>query len=176
MVASDLRTPFPEGLIEALTADTWEHIYRDERDLSEMPNRRDLERALMDGDLDSGIPELGDRLYRVVTTDYPFHIWRRVTEIYPLGIPWYLVPSTPHDNIVTALCDEQLRLSVRRALILASMVKIHMLWQKMQVFEPGLKHPLVPIIAEWFKLDAPDARIRPLYSRLWRRLTSIRMK
>ena len=167
MVASDLRKPFPEGLIEALTTDTWKHIYRDERDFSEMPNRRDLERALLDGDLDAGIPELGDRLYRVVTTDYPIYLWRRVTEIYPLEIPWHLIPSTPtHNNIVTALCDEQQRLSVRRALILASMVKIHVLWQEMQVFEPSLKHPLVPIIAEWFKLDAPDARVRPLYSRL----------
>lgn len=176
-VVSDLGKPFPEGVIEGLAANTWKHIYRDERDFFEMPNRGNLERALLDGDLDAGIPELADRFYKVTTTDYPIYLWRRLLERCPLGIPQYLIHGVlPHDNIVTALRDERLRLPVRRALILASIVKIHFLWQEMHVLEPSLQHPLVPIIVEWFKLDAPDARVHTLYSRLWRRLISIRMK
>ncbi len=176
-VVSDLGKPFPEGVVEGLAANTWKHIYRDERDFSEMPNRGKLVRALMDGDLDAGIPELADRFDRVTTTDYPIYLWIRLLKRCPLGIPEHLIHSAhPHNNIVTAMSDEQLRLPVRRALILASIVKIHFLWQEMHVLDPSLQHPLVPIIAEWFKLDAPDARIQPLYYRLWRRLTSMRMK
>ena len=171
MATSDLGTPFPEGVLEALATDTWTHIYRDERDSSEMPKRGDLENALLDGDLDAGIPELGERLYEVVNVNCPIYLWRYVAERHSIQIPDYLIPvSGSHNNVVSAIADEALTLEAKRALILASIVKIHGLWHEMLIYDPHLKHPLAQLIAKWFKLNAPHARERPLYYRLWQRL------
>ena len=171
MAASDLGTPFPEGVLEALATDTWKYIYRDERKSSEMPTRGCLEGALVNGELDDSISELAERLCTVVKADCPIYLWRHVVERHPIQIPDYLIPvSGPHNNIVSTIADEALTLEARRALILASIVKIHGLWHEMLIYNPRLKHPLAPLVTQWFKLNAPHARERPLYYRLWQRL------
>ena len=162
MAEFDNRPLFSEEVLQDLSKATWAHTYCDGQESPPMPMRGDLERALMSGDLDDGIPELSKRLYNVVVkNDCPAYYWRYVEERHPIQIPDHLISDCgTHNNIVSAIDDPDLRIEARQALILACMVKIHALWQEMLIYNPDFKHPLEPLIAEWFKHVAPDAKVR----------------
>ena len=163
MAESNMEMPLPDEEFRELAEGTWAHIYSADQVCPKMPTRSDLEGALVRGDLDDGIPELSKRLYKVVVrNDCPPYLQRYVAERHPLEIPDHLTAAvgTTHDNIISAIDAVNLQIEVRRELILAFMANSHALWQEMLIYNTDLKHPLEPLIAAWFKLTAPYARVR----------------
>ena len=140
-----------KGVFEELAAATWRHIYGDDQSPPAMPTRSEVEEALKDGDLDDGVPELGERLQVVGNVECPIDVLEAIADKYPLAIPLPLVMLSPHINAIAAIADEDTHIMNRRTLILLFMDTIHGLWQEMRQYKPDLKHPVAPLIEHWLK-------------------------
>lgn len=152
MATSTSETSLSQDVFEELAAATWRHIYGDDQSPPEMPTRSDIEEALKDGDLDGGISELNNRLLAIGNTKCEQEILNAVAAKYSLAIPPALVMLSPHQNLILAIADEDTHIMNRRALILLFMDSIHGFWQEMRKHDSDLKHPIAPLIEEWFKL------------------------
>ena len=117
-----------------------------------MPTRSEVEEALKDGDLDEGMPEVSKRLEAIGNVKCDEDVLNDIANKYPLSIPIPLVMLSPHQNLIVAIADEDTHIMNRRTLVLLFMDTIHGLWEEMHQYEPDLKYPISPLIAEWFKI------------------------
>ena len=152
MTMSTSETSLSQDVFEELAAATWRHIYGDDQSPPEMPTRSDIEESFKDGYLDGGISELNNRLMAIGTVQCDGKTLNAVVDKYPLDIPPALVMLSPHQNLILAITDEDTHILNRRALTLLFMDNIHGFWQEMRKHDSDLKHPIAPLIEEWFKL------------------------
>ena len=156
---------FPQSLFDELAERVYiERLEGEKEDMPALPSVVEFQRALIDGDLNAGLAELQARMHEVADVRHlrmarglflmtvgagkfiPLDMTELIAEIDrdPTLLQFDLAPSWPQSLRKTVTFSIALGLGL-----------FHAEWEAKRKRIPGLKHPLVPLIAEWFKRPSP---------------------
>ena len=148
-----------EDLFREFAEATWRLRIKqsDNEEMPELPDIDALRVAIIEGDLDEGMPEFNERVAIVEdacdaaeiagTDDVHIRMDGR-NNLYVVAhgektqLPWYLIDRTEKVIIAYGLEDR------------------HRAWAAADERAPGIKHPIAPLIEQWFKLPLRIAQSR----------------
>ena len=139
---------FTEALFQELAASTWRQRIRqsDDENMPDLPDLNSFQVALMNGELDDGMQEFSDRLSAIKdlpdTDEFRDEVHIRVEG----GNELYVV-SRGHKTRLDPSFIER----TDHVLIAYSLDACHEFWDKAKEIDPGIKHPIAPLIEQWFK-------------------------
>lgn len=146
----DILSPLTEELFHELAAATWRQRIRqrDDEDMPDLPGLASLRVVIMEGELDEGLPEFHERVAAVEEVCGPDNL-ASTDEAYIRmegGNELYVVV---HGNKIRL--DSDLIDRTDNVLIAYGLEDCHQAWTTAIEREPDLRHPIVPLIEQWFK-------------------------
>ena len=150
MSSLDVRAPLTEELFRELAAATWRQRIRqqDDEDMPDLPSLASLRVAIMEGELDEGLPEFHERVSAVEDVCGPDNL-ANVDEAY-IRVEGrdelYVVARGSKIRLDSALIERR-----EQILIAYGLEDCHQTWAKAMELEPDLRHPIASLIKAWFK-------------------------
>ena len=150
MSTSDVVTSLSEEIFQELATATWRQRIR-QRDDEYMPDLPDLaffRVSIMEGELDEGLPEFHERVSSVEEVSNPDDL-ANANEVY--------IRMEGRNELYVVVHGSKIRLDstlidrTENVLIAYGLDDCHHAWTKATELEPDLKHPIAPLIEQWFK-------------------------
>ncbi|MYE54548.1 MAG: hypothetical protein F4X34_05050 [Chloroflexi bacterium] len=146
----DILSPLTEELFRELAAATWRQRIRqrDDEDMPDLPGLASLRIAIMEGELDEGLPEFHERVSAVEKVCGPDNL-ASADEAYIRmegGNELYVVAHGSKIRLDSDLIDR-----TDNVLIAYGLEDCHQAWTTAIELEPDLRHPIVPLIEQWFR-------------------------
>ena len=156
----------PRRIFEALAASTWEiRLNGDSANVPQLPSNLDFLRAMQKGDLVGGYPECLELTHEIVEA-YPRHRVARLRPKFEEAVIEFSRMATLFDR--SGRSDESVLISTDPdwdplSFVIANGLGLfHAGWEETVQYDPKLKHPMAPLIAEWFtspkRIDLSDKR------------------
>ena len=146
----DMSTSFTEELFQELAASTWRQRIRQgsAESTPDLPSLATFRASLMEGELDEGLPEFHRRISDIENVNGPDNfINDDEVHIRMEGRnELYVVAHGNKIKLDPALIDR-----TSQVLIAYELEECHQSWAKAIEREPDLKHPIAPLIEQWFR-------------------------
>ena len=152
-VLDESAVRFPQEVFDELAKSVWAvRLGGKDEDMPDPPAVVEIQRALIDGDLNNGLTECRTRMRDIAEVS----ISKRFGGPLVLRVgSRYILPLALTDLIIeidrdpTMLDDVSL---LENFIFALSIGVFHSEWETRKEQVPGLKHPIAPLIEEWFKL------------------------
>ena len=146
----DVSSPLTEELFHELAAATWRQRIRqsDDEEMPDLPGLASLRVAIMGGELDEGLPEFHGRVSAVEEICGP-DSFSNVDEAYIRmegRNEFYVVVRGSKIRLNSDLIDR-----TDNVLIAYGLEDCHQAWTTAIELEPDLRHPIAPLIEQWFR-------------------------
>ncbi len=150
MTKSDVMSALTGELFQELAASTWRQRIRqsDDEDMPDLPDLASLRVAIMEGELDEGLPEFHERVSaveKVCGTDNLANADEAYIRMEGRN-ELYVVVRGSKTRLNSALIER-----TEQVLIAYGLEDCHQAWAKAIELEPELKHPIASLIEAWFK-------------------------
>ena len=150
MTTSNVISSLTEELFRELAAATWRQRIRqrDDEDMPDLPGLASIRVAIMEGELDEGLPEFHEHFSAVEKVCGPDNL-ASADEAYIRmegGNELYVVAHGSKIRLDSDLIDR-----TDNVLIAYGLEDCHKAWAKAMEEEPDLKHPIAPLIEQWFR-------------------------
>ena len=150
MTTSDVSSVLNEELFQELAASTWRQRIRqrDDEDMPDLPGLASIRVAIMEGELDEGLPEFHERVSAVEEVCGPDNL-SNADEAYIRmegRNELYVVARGSKTRLDSALIER-----TEQVLIAYGLEDCHQAWATAAELDSELKHPIAPLIEAWFK-------------------------
>ena len=150
MTTSDVSSVLNEELFQELAASTWRQRIRqrDDEDMPDLPGLAYIRVAIMEGELDGGLPEFHERVSAVEEVCGPNNL-SNADEAYIRmegRNELYVVARGSKTRLDSALIER-----TEQVLIAYGLEDCHQAWATAAELDSELKHPIAPLIEAWFK-------------------------
>ena len=150
MATSEVLSTLTEELFQELATSTWRQRIRqqDDEDMPDLPDLAAIRIALMEGELDEGMPEFHERVSAVEKICDPDDL-SNADEVH--------IRMEGRNELYVVVHGSKIRLDsdlidrTEKVLIAYGLDDCHQAWTKATELEPELKHPIAPLIEQWFR-------------------------
>ena len=150
MATSEVMSTLTDELFQELATSTWRQRIRqrDDENMPDLPDIASFRISIMEGELDEGLPDFHGRVSLVEDVFDPDNLTNS-DEVHIRmegGNELYVVVHGSKIRLDSALIDR-----TEKVLIAYGLDDCHHAWTKATEIEPGLKHPIAPLIEQWFR-------------------------
>ena len=156
LILDDLPVRFSQELFDDLARTVYTvRLEGKDENMPVIPTVLEFQRALIDGDLDEGLTEFHARMHDVAEVSISKSMGQPL--VLKVGSRKF-IPLAMTDLIVEIDRDPTRLENVSEMetfIIALGLGQFHSEWEAQLEREPGLKHPLAPLVEEWFKRPTP---------------------